>query len=98
MEEIHNIYCHFDWYANFIIAFVEDRLNVTPTAGITIVDAFIWDDSRQGISYWSCVSLQLRVNGIFFTEEQIPTFTAEARNFYTPLYEELKLNHPELFI
>ena len=98
MEEIHNTYRHFDWYTNFIIAFVEDKSNISTIAGITIADTFMWDDSRQRLTYWYEIANYLDKHNLYLTEEQIPIFTTEARNFYTTLYEGLKLTNPELFI
>lgn len=98
MEEIHNIYCHFDWYTNFIIEFVEFNSTYSYDTRTTIVHTIRWSASRQGLYYWYEIAGYLRRHNLYLTEEQIPTFDAEARNFYTTLYEELKLTNPELFI
>ena len=96
MEEIHNTYCHFYWYNNFIIAFVE--LNSAGGTHGTLVNAFKWVTTRQGLSYWYEIASYLRRHNLYLTEKQTNTMAAEARNFYTTLYEELKLTNPELFI
>ena len=98
MEEIHNTYCHFDWYNNFIIAFVESDFNLDAAEGDPIVNVFIWDDSRQGSDYWNSIYDELKYKGITTTFEQADIFDVKARGFYTSLYEELKLTNPELFI
>lgn len=98
MEEIHNTYCHFDWYTNFIIEFVE--LNSARSHGtrITLANTIKWTMAKQGLGYWYEIDGYLRKHNLYLTEEQILIFATEAREFYTSLYEELKLTNPELFI
>lgn len=98
MKEIHNTYCHFGWYNNFIIAFVESKPNTTANAVDHIVNMFIWKNSRQGRDYWNSIYDELEYKDIVLTSEQADVFNFEARKFYTPIYEELKLTNPELFI
>lgn len=99
MEEIHNTYRHFDWYINFIIAFVECSNNSSAVVGYPIIRVFVWANSRQGFGYWSSIYDELNTRcTVIPTFDQARIFNLEAQDFYTALYEELKLTNPELFI
>ena len=97
MEEIHNTYRHFGWYPDFIIEYVRSNPLFIPAHSL-IVDTFKWADTRKGWDYWLSIVRVLEELNLTLSSEQATIFNREAKNFYTSLYEGLKLANPELFI
>ena len=98
MEDIHDKYKHFDWYPAFIVELFRYRNKPSFTTGSTIVNAFIWKSTAQGYNYWCKVHARLMASGYVLSEPETLILLQDALDFYKPLYEELKLTNPELFI
>ena len=98
MEDIHDKYKHFDWYAAFIVELF--RFNNKPcfSARSTLINAFTWKSTVQGHNYWSRIHISLCDAGYSLSEPEALILRQDALDFYKPVYEKLKLIHPELFI
>lgn len=98
MENIHDKYKHFDWYAAFIVELFRYRNKPHFSTRSTIINAFIWKSTVQGNNYWGKVHASLLEADYTLSEAETFILRQDALDFYKPIYEELKLTHPELFI
>ena len=98
MENIHNKYKYFDWYAAFIVELF--RFNNKPYFSVrsTLINAFIWKSTVQGHNYWGRIHKSLMDADYRLSEAETRILRQDALDFYKPVYEKLKLIHPELFI
>ena len=98
MENIHDKYKHFDWYAVFVLELIKGKSIPYFITGSTIVNAFSWEHTVQGHNYWRRVHTSLLEADYTLSAPEIYILRQDALDFYRPLYEELRLTHPELFI
>ena len=98
MENIHNKYKYFDWYAAFIVELFRLKNKPYFSARSTLINAFIWKSTVQGHNYWNRIHRSLLNAGYRLSEAEALILRQDALDFYKPVYEKLKLIHPELFI